>query len=126
MDAGWFFEQQWRGLVGGRLRGRQGGNGRDPRSPIVDLLAARLRTPWQIEQHLTLALDTGYQASGKPVGEAIVDSVLSNGFQVVPGSRVRLSAARKVTVAHRVGAAISGGNEPGVQSSGSDHDGSFS
>ena len=43
----------------------------------VDLLAARLRTPLQIEQHLTLALETGSQASEKPVGEAIVDSVLS-------------------------------------------------
>ncbi len=41
----------------------------------VDLLAARLRTPLQIEQHLTLALETGYQASEKPVGETIVDSV---------------------------------------------------
>jgi type II secretory pathway predicted ATPase ExeA len=41
----------------------------------VDLLASRLRTPLQIEQHLTL--ETGYQASEKPVGEAIVDSVLS-------------------------------------------------
>ena len=43
----------------------------------VDLLASRLRTPLQIEQHLTLALETGYQASEKPVGEAIVDSVPS-------------------------------------------------
>ena len=43
----------------------------------VDLLASRLRTPLQIEQHLTLALETGYQASERPVGEAIVDSVLS-------------------------------------------------
>ena len=43
----------------------------------VDLPAARLRTPLQIEQHLTLALETGYQASEKPVGEGIVDSVLS-------------------------------------------------
>ena len=43
----------------------------------VDLLAARLRTPLQIEQHLALALETGYQASEKPIGEAIVDSVLS-------------------------------------------------
>ena len=39
----------------------------------VDLLASRLRTPLQIEQHLTLALETGYQASEKPVGEAIVE-----------------------------------------------------
>jgi len=43
----------------------------------VDLLAARLRTPLQIEQHLTLALETGYHASEKPVGEGIVDPVLS-------------------------------------------------
>ncbi len=43
----------------------------------VDLLAARLRTPLQIEQHMTLALETGCQASEKPVSEAIVDSVLS-------------------------------------------------
>ena len=45
---------------------------------MVDLLAAGLRTPLQIEQHLTLALETGYQASEKPVGKGIVDSVLSN------------------------------------------------
>jgi hypothetical protein len=43
----------------------------------LDLLASRLRTPLQIEQHLTLALETVYQASEKPIGEAIVDSVLS-------------------------------------------------
>jgi type II secretory pathway predicted ATPase ExeA len=39
----------------------------------VDLLAARLRTPLQIEQHLTLALETGFQASEKPITEAIAD-----------------------------------------------------
>jgi type II secretory pathway predicted ATPase ExeA len=43
----------------------------------MDLLAARLRTPRQIEQHLMLALETGYQASEKRVGKAIVDPVLS-------------------------------------------------
>ena len=43
----------------------------------ADLLAARLRTPLQIERHLTLALETGYQAREKPVGEGIVDSMLS-------------------------------------------------
>jgi hypothetical protein len=43
----------------------------------LDLLASRLRTPLQIEQHLTLALETGYQASEMPIGEAIVESVLS-------------------------------------------------
>ena len=43
----------------------------------LDLLASRLRTPLQIEDHLTLALETGYQTSDKPISEAIVDSVLS-------------------------------------------------
>jgi len=43
----------------------------------LDLLASRLRTPLQIEQHLTLALETGYQANEKPVNEAIIESVLS-------------------------------------------------
>lgn len=43
----------------------------------LDLLASRLRTPLQIEQHLTLAFETGYEASEKPVTEAIVESVLS-------------------------------------------------
>jgi type II secretory pathway predicted ATPase ExeA len=43
----------------------------------LDLLASRLRTPLQIEDHLTLALETGYQASEKPVSEAIIESVLS-------------------------------------------------
>jgi len=43
----------------------------------LDLLASRLRTPLQIEQHLTLAFETGYQASEKPITEAIVESVLS-------------------------------------------------
>ena len=43
----------------------------------LDLLALRLRTPLQIEDHLTLALETGYQASERPVTESIVESVLS-------------------------------------------------
>ncbi len=43
----------------------------------LDLLASRLRTSLQIEQHLTLAFETGYQASEKPITEAIVESVLS-------------------------------------------------
>jgi hypothetical protein len=44
---------------------------------FLDLLASRLRTPLQIEQHLTLAFETGYQASEKQITEAIVESVLS-------------------------------------------------
>ena len=43
----------------------------------LDLLASRRRTPLEIEQCLTLALETGYQASEMPIGEVIVESVLS-------------------------------------------------
>jgi len=43
----------------------------------IDLLATRLRTPLQIEQHLTLAFEAAYLVGEKPVTLAIVDSVLS-------------------------------------------------
>lgn len=33
----------------------------------IDLLATKLRTPLQIQQHLTLALEAGYQTGVKPV-----------------------------------------------------------
>jgi hypothetical protein len=62
----------------------------------VDLLASRLRTPLQIEQHLTLALETGYQASEKPVGEAIVDSVLSKQIDDLEPTLTRRGYTAKV------------------------------
>jgi type II secretory pathway predicted ATPase ExeA len=43
----------------------------------IDLLATKLRTPLQIQQHLTLALEAAYQAGEKPVSAEIVTSVLS-------------------------------------------------
>lgn len=43
----------------------------------VDLLASRLRTPLQIEQHLTLAFEAAYLFGEKPLTTAIVESVLS-------------------------------------------------
>jgi type II secretory pathway predicted ATPase ExeA len=43
----------------------------------IDLLATQLRTPLQIEQHLTLALEAAYQIGEKPVTTAIVESVVS-------------------------------------------------
>ena len=43
----------------------------------IDMLAMRLRTPLQIEQHLTLALEEAYQVGEKPVTAAIVESILS-------------------------------------------------
>jgi hypothetical protein len=60
----------------------------------VDLLASRLRTPF--EQHLTLALETGYQASEKPVGEAIVDSVLSKQIDELEPTLTRHGYTTKV------------------------------
>ncbi|WAK04260.1 ExeA family protein [Methylobacter sp. YRD-M1] len=43
----------------------------------LDLLAAKLRTPLQIQLHLTLALDVGYQAGERPVPVEVVESILS-------------------------------------------------
>lgn len=46
-------------------------------SDAIDLLAAKLRTPLQVQQHLALALEGGYLAGEKPVTAALVESVLS-------------------------------------------------
>lgn len=43
----------------------------------IELLASRLRTPLQIEQHLTLAFEAAYQVGEKPITSAIIESVLS-------------------------------------------------
>ncbi len=43
----------------------------------LELIAARLKTPLQIEQHLTLAFEAVYQAGEKPVSATVVESVLS-------------------------------------------------
>jgi len=43
----------------------------------IDLLATRLRTPLQVQLHLTLALEAGYQAGERPVSAEVVESVLS-------------------------------------------------
>jgi type II secretory pathway predicted ATPase ExeA len=43
----------------------------------IDLLATRLRTPLQIQLHLTLALEAGYQTGETPVSAELVESVLS-------------------------------------------------
>jgi len=43
----------------------------------IDLLASRLRTPLQVQLHLTLALEAGYQAGERPVSAEVVESVLS-------------------------------------------------
>lgn len=43
----------------------------------IDLLAERLRTPLQIEMHLTLAFEQGFRVDAKPVTAAVVEQVLS-------------------------------------------------
>jgi AraC-like DNA-binding protein len=43
----------------------------------IDLLASKLRTPPQVEQHLKLALEAGYLIGAKPVSVEVVESVLS-------------------------------------------------
>ena len=43
----------------------------------VSILAKRLRTPLQIEQHLTLAFEEGFRVGERPVSPAVVDAVLS-------------------------------------------------
>ena len=43
----------------------------------IDLLATKLRTPLQIQLHLTLALEAGYQVGERPVSAEVVESVLS-------------------------------------------------
>lgn len=42
-----------------------------------DLLATRLKTPLQIQMHLTLALEAGYQTGENPVSAEVVEAVLS-------------------------------------------------
>jgi type II secretory pathway predicted ATPase ExeA len=43
----------------------------------LDLLATRLRTPLQLQRHLSLALEAGYQVGETPVTAEVVESVLS-------------------------------------------------
>jgi type II secretory pathway predicted ATPase ExeA len=43
----------------------------------IDVLASKLRTPLQIQLHLTLALDASYQSGERPVSAEVVESVLS-------------------------------------------------
>jgi hypothetical protein len=43
----------------------------------IDLLSEKLRTPLQVEQHLKLAMEAGYQTGVKPIPMAVAESVLS-------------------------------------------------
>lgn len=63
------------------LLGVSAGNKTEPESILtseaIDMLATKLRTPLQVQLHLTLALEAGYQTGEKPVTAALVESVLS-------------------------------------------------
>ncbi len=43
----------------------------------IDMPATKMRTPLQVQLHLTLALEAGYQTGEKPVTAELVDSLLS-------------------------------------------------
>jgi type II secretory pathway predicted ATPase ExeA len=43
----------------------------------IDLLASKLRTPLQIEWHLTQALEAGYQTGGAPISAELIEMLLS-------------------------------------------------
>lgn len=43
----------------------------------IDLLASKLRTPLQVQLHLALALETGYQTDVRPLPAEIVQAVIS-------------------------------------------------
>lgn len=43
----------------------------------IDALATRLRTPLQLQQHVSLALEAGYQTGETPVSAELVETVLS-------------------------------------------------
>jgi len=45
--------------------------------PAVDMLATKLRTPLQVQQHLTLALETSYRMGDGPVSAELLGNVLS-------------------------------------------------
>ena len=49
----------------------------DTDEEAIDLIAERLRTPLQIEMHLTLAFEQGFRLGAKPVTAEIVEQVLS-------------------------------------------------
>jgi len=56
-------------------------NGKDADSVLtaeaVDMLATKLRTPLQVQQHLALALETGYRMDERPISGRLLETVLS-------------------------------------------------
>jgi len=61
----------------------------------IDLLAERLVTPLQIEQHLKRALEAGHDADERPVSTAMVSSVLSGSLMDIEAKITRLGYDHK-------------------------------
>ena len=55
----------------------------------VDLLASRLRTPLQIEWHLSQAFEAAYQAGESPVGADLVEALLSRHLEDLESTLTR-------------------------------------
>jgi type II secretory pathway predicted ATPase ExeA len=55
----------------------------------VDLLASRLRTPLQIEWHLSQAFEAAYQAGESPVGAELVEALLSRHLEDMESTLTR-------------------------------------
>ena len=92
------------------------GAGRSTKDDVIDpaaldLLASRLRTPRQIEDHFTLALETGYQASEKPISEAIIESVLPKQIDDLEPTLARHGYTPKI-LAELLGAKPASCNKP--------------
>lgn len=56
----------------------------------IDLLATKLRTPLQVQQHITQALEAGYLTGERPITAELVDSILSRKLDDLDPTLTRL------------------------------------
>jgi len=55
----------------------------------IDLMAERLRTPLQIEMHLTLAFEHAFRLGAKPVSIEVVEDILSRAINDLEPTLIR-------------------------------------
>jgi len=63
----------------------------------IDLLAAKLRTPLQVQMHIALALEAGYRTGGSPVTTDLVEAALSNQLDALEPSGQFLAIHRPLS-----------------------------
>jgi type II secretory pathway predicted ATPase ExeA len=68
------------------------------RPEAVDLLASRLRTPLQIEWHLTQAFETAYQSGESPVSAELVEALLARHLEDLESTLTRQGYGMKELV----------------------------